>query len=103
MAKKKEKKAPESSSIMKAMLPAMGAGLLVGGAKGYAERGIESGIKKFFQRRSIANALAKLKMKPSARVPWGIARGATSALAGIPYTLSAVIAAKELNKGKKSK
>lgn len=95
---KRAKKEDNSPNILKAMLPSVGSGLLVGMGKGYAEKGLE---------RTIAKALQKSKRLSSMRsmrnVPWGLSRGVTSALAGIPYTISAVLAAKELSKGNKKK
>lgn len=99
---KKTKTESDSPSIAKMLLPSVASGLLVGSAKGYSERGLESAFKKLFQRRAVANALRKMKAAPSQRAPWALARGITSGLSAIPYTLSAVLAAKELGKGKKS-
>ena len=69
---------------------------MVGMGKGVAEKNIEAGLKKL-----LTGPRGQKLLK--ARIPWGAARGLTSALAGIPYTISAVIAAREFGKGKNNK
>lgn len=97
-AKAKEDKETKPPSLVKALLPAMISGLAVGTFKGVSEKGLERGLSKLLERSGRIQRIKGIKS-----VPWGVARGTTSALAGIPYTLSAALAAKELNKGKKDK
>jgi hypothetical protein len=71
---------------------------MVGMGKGVAEKNIEASLKKL-----LAKHPRLAKMKGMGSMPWGASRGLTSALAGIPYTISAVIAAREFGKGRDKK
>jgi len=95
-AAKRESKKDQSPNILKVILPSMGAGLTVGMGKGYVEKNLESVLKKLMERSPRLAAAKGLKA-----APWGAARGITSSLAGIPYTISALLAAREFQKGRK--
>ncbi len=64
-------------------------GLGVGTAKGLAEKGIESRIKKVVRKGS--------------KLPWAVARGVTSAGAGVAYTLAGLAAMGAFSSKKKKK
>ena len=93
----KDSKPKEGPNILKALVPSMVSGLLVGSGKGWSEKAIERVMDKVMKRLPDKTRMAK----GIRGIPWATARGTTSALAGIPYTISAVIAARELSKGKK--
>jgi hypothetical protein len=62
-------------------------GLGVGAAKGLAEKSIEKSLAKRF--------------RPGSKIPWGAARGLSSAGAGVAYTVGTLAAMGAFSKKKK--
>ena len=79
---------------IKTLLIPAGIGLATGSAKGITEKGLERGAARILDTRLLSKLIKSKKLRGT--IPWAIARGGSSALASIPYAISAAIAAQGL-------